>query len=107
MNMLNLRGRITKEGKIEAEISVEFPRGEVDIQLSVRAAVESWTDEEIQNILSPEVPRTTIQEMLAWLEANPPTEPWGDMRDDEDAGDYVHRMRRADIIQLDEPDEAL
>jgi len=53
------------------------------------------------------VPRTTIQEMLAWLEANPPTEPWGDMRDDEDAGDYVHRMRRADIIQLDEPDEAL
>ncbi len=103
MNILNLRGRITEDGKIEVDIPGEFPRGEVDIQLNSRAAVEPWTDEEIQNLLSPSTPRTTIQEMLAWREANPPTEPWGDIRDDEDASDYVHRMRREDTIQLDEP----
>lgn len=39
------------------------------------------------------LPRMTPAELVAWLDANPPTEPWGDLRDDEDAAEYVHRMR--------------
>lgn len=49
--------------------------------------------------------RMTFKELAAWLDANPPTEPWGDIRDDEDAGEYVHRMRRQGTISLDEPGE--
>ena len=49
--------------------------------------------------------RTTVKELAAWLGANPPEEPWGDLKDDEDAGDHVHRMRRQSTIWLDEPGE--
>jgi hypothetical protein len=49
--------------------------------------------------------RLTFKELAAWLDANPPDEPWGDLKDDEDAGDYVHRMRRQAAIWLDEPGE--
>jgi len=45
----------------------------------------------------------TFQELVAWLDTNPPEEPWGDLRDDEDAADYVHRMRRQSTVWLDEP----
>lgn len=38
--------------------------------------------------------RMSFKELADWLNANPPTEPWGDLKDDEDAGEYVHRMRR-------------
>ena len=47
----------------------------------------------------------TFKELAAWLNANPASEPWGDLRDDEDAGEYVHRMRRQSTIWLDEPGE--
>jgi hypothetical protein len=49
--------------------------------------------------------RMTFKELAAWLDANPPEEPWGDLKDDEDAGEYVHRMRRQSTIWLDEPGE--
>jgi hypothetical protein len=49
--------------------------------------------------------KMTFQELAVWLNENPPTEPWGDLKDDEDAGDYVHRMRRQGTIWLDEPGE--
>jgi hypothetical protein len=52
----------------------------------------TWTEQEIHELLNPKP--TTLAEAIAWLEANPPTEPWGDIRDDEDAAEYVHRMRR-------------
>ena len=29
--------------------------------------------------------RMTFKELAAWLDANPPEEPWGDLKDDEDA----------------------
>ena len=36
----------------------------------------------------------TFKELAAWLDANPAPEPWGDLREDEDAADHVRRMRR-------------
>jgi hypothetical protein len=42
-----------------------------------------------------DLPRMTPADLVAWLDANPPTEPWGDLRDDEDAAEYVHRMRHS------------
>ncbi len=39
--------------------------------------------------------KKSFAELAAWLEANPPEEPWGDLDADEDAADYVHRMRHA------------
>jgi hypothetical protein len=41
-----------------------------------------------------DVPPMTPAELVAWLEANPPSERWGDLRDDEDASEYIHRTRR-------------
>jgi len=50
--------------------------------------------------------KMTFKELADWLEAHPPEEPWGDLKDDEDAGEYVHRMRRQSTIWLDEPGES-
>lgn len=47
--------------------------------------------------------KPSFAELAAWLEDNPPEEPWGDIGEDEDAAEYVHRMRRQSTIQLDEP----
>jgi hypothetical protein len=52
----------------------------------------TWTDEELDKLMNPK--RITPAEAVAWLDANPPQEPWGDLGDDEDAGEYIHRMRR-------------
>ncbi len=73
------------------------PEGETDWEH------QPWTDDEIRELMTPK-PRTGA-EIAAWLEANPPAEPWGDLRDDEDAAEYVQRMRRQSTIQLDEPDD--
>jgi hypothetical protein len=63
----------------------------------------AWTDEEIRQLMARKsMPRA---EFIAWLDANPPEDPWGDLTDDEDAGAYVHRMRRQSTIWLDEPGE--
>jgi hypothetical protein len=48
----------------------------------------------------------TFEELAAWLNANPPEEAWGDLKDDEDAGEYVHRMRRQSTVWLEEPGES-
>jgi hypothetical protein len=50
--------------------------------------------------------KTSFAELAAWLESHPAEEPWGDLNDDEDAADYVHRMRRQTAIQLDDPGDA-
>jgi hypothetical protein len=61
----------------------------------------TWTDEEIRQFMTHEpLPRA---EFIAWLAVNPPDETWGDLQADEDAGDYVHRMRRQSAVWLDEP----
>ncbi|MBN1679159.1 MAG: hypothetical protein JW966_02630 [Anaerolineae bacterium] len=52
----------------------------------------------------PDSPTTkpSFAELADWLGTNPPEEPWGDINEDEDAADYVHRMRRQTTIQLDD-----
>lgn len=60
--------------------------------IAAESETPTWTDEEVQALLN--TPRRTPAEVLAWLAENPPTEPWGDLRDDEDAADHLHRMRR-------------
>lgn len=71
------------------------PEGEADWEH------QPWTDDELRELMTPK--RKTFKEMVEWLDSNPPTEPWGDLRDDEDAAEYVHRMRRQSMIQLEEP----
>lgn len=50
-----------------------------------------------------QLPKPTFAELAAWLDEHPPEEPWGDIEDDENAADYVHRMRRQTVVQLDDP----
>ncbi len=52
----------------------------------------AYTEDELRELMN--APRLTPAELFGWLEANPTSEPWGDLRDDEDAGEYVHQMRR-------------
>jgi hypothetical protein len=65
------------------------PKGEADS--AEEWEHQPWTDDEIRDMLTPQ--RKSFKEAAAWLEANPPTESWGDLQDDEDAAEYVHRMR--------------
>jgi hypothetical protein len=52
----------------------------------------TWTKEELQALKNQ--PAMTLAEVAEWLRSTPPPEPWGDLRDDEDAAEYIHRMRR-------------
>ena len=107
MVTLKLPGRITESGELEVELPKGLPAVDVTVSIDFPAEGESdwerqpWTDDEIQELMTPK--RKTFKEMVEWLDANPPTEPWGDLRDDEDAAEYVHRMRRQSTIQLEEP----
>lgn len=51
------------------------------------------------------LPKPTFADLAAWLEAHPPEEPWGDIEDNEDAADYVHRMRRQRCAMCTDNDE--
>lgn len=64
---------------------------------------QTWTDEEIQGLMNQKP--MSREDFVAWLDANPPTEPWGDLADDEDTGEYIHRMRRQSSVALDEPED--
>jgi hypothetical protein len=50
-----------------------------------------------------QLPKPTFAELAEWLNEHPPEEPWGDIEDNEDAAEYVHRMRRQTVVQLDDP----
>ncbi len=107
MTIVELKGRITRNGKLEVQLPEGLPAGEVTVRIEVRGEDwehQPWTEEEISEILKPK--RKTFRELLAWLNTNPPSEPWGDLRDDESAGDYIHRMRHETGITLGEPGEA-
>lgn len=90
---------------IEQREGAEQPASEETVRPTESTNWENqpWTDEEIRAWLTPR--RMSFKELAAWLETNPPKEPYGDLRDDEDAVDYVRRMRQQSTIQLDEPGE--
>jgi hypothetical protein len=102
MTTLELLGRITDEGELLVQLPAGLPAGAVIVRIDILADA-AWTDEEVQTRLTPQ--RKTFKELAAWLDANPPTEPYGDLRDDEDAVVYLHRKRRQAAISLDEPGE--
>jgi hypothetical protein len=58
--------------------------------------------EKLNARIAPPAPEMTPQEFVDWLNAAPPVEPWGDLDEEEDAAEYVHRMRRESAIRLDE-----
>lgn len=51
-----------------------------------------WTEAELLELMKPE-PKTGA-EIAAWLAAHPTPGQWGDLTDDDDVAEYVHRMRR-------------
>ncbi len=71
-------------------------------RLAQRATAESptWTEQEIDELMKPQ--RKTFTELIAWLDTNPPTESWGDLKDNETAAEYIQRMRRQNVIDLDD-----
>ena len=53
---------------------------------------QPWTDEELQEMMTPR--RKTMKEVMAWLDANPPTEEWGGMKPEDDPAEFIHNLRR-------------
>ncbi len=107
MTIVELKGRITKKGKLEVELPAGLPAGEVTVWIEVHdedREHQPWTEDEIRELIKPR--RKTFRELVIWLDNNPSSEPWGDLSDDESAADYIHRMRRESRITLDEPGEA-
>ncbi len=108
MTMLELQGQITEEGELIVRLPAGLPAGKVTVRIEVPAESpdwehQPWTENEIRSLMETKpMPR---QEFLAWLDSNPSPEPWGDLQDDEDAGDYIHRMRRQSTVWLEEPGE--
>jgi hypothetical protein len=105
MATLRLQGQITEEGELIVQLPSGLPAGRVIVQIEVtaEAADQSWTDDEIRKFMAAEP--MSREDFITWLDTHPAPEPWGDLRDDEDAGEYVHRMRRQSTIWLDEPGE--
>jgi len=76
----------------------------VTVRIEPSTSEVTWTDEEIAELLRPR--RKTIHEVIAWLEATPPTEEWGGMRPEDDAGEFIHNLRHRDQFRLEAPGES-
>jgi len=103
MTILELHGRITESGELEVQLPAGLPPGDVTVRVEVPNVAtdwehQSWTDEEIQELTARK--HKTFKELVDWLDANPPTEPWGGLQDDEDAADYIHRIRHQTSFNL-------
>lgn len=94
--------RIRKLNPVQQQKVLAFVHGLEQPEAQANWEQQPWTDDEIQQLTKPK--RKSFKEMVEWLEANPPTEPWGDLRDDEDVAEYVHRMRRQSTLQLEDPE---
>lgn len=73
------------------------------LNLESNSEDQAWTDEEIKVLMTPK--RKTMIEVMAWLDANPPTEEWGGMQPEDDAADYIHNMRQQNDLKLEDPSE--
>lgn len=85
MTTLELPGRITERGDLELRLPKGLPAGEVTVRIEVPDdsstwEQQPWIDEEIRDMLKPQ--RSTFKQLVKWLDANPPTEPWGGLRED-------------------------
>ena len=66
------------------------------------------TNEKITELIHSELQRLTAAspmnrvQFIEWLESTPIPEPWGNLEDSLDAGDYVHELRRQTATSLDE-----
>ena len=90
---IELHGRITEFGTLEVTLPKGIAPGDVTVWIKRSAPDVAWTDEEIQAIK--DAAPKTFRELAAWLRTAPPTEPWGGLRDDEDAAEYIHNLRHA------------
>lgn len=109
MTTLDLHGRITENGSLEVQLPAGLPPGEVTVHIDLPSAAsdweeQPWTDKELQELLHPKP--SSFAQLLAWLDTNLPTQPWTDLKDDEDAAEYVHKLRRQSSFTLDEPDSS-
>ncbi|MBX3081095.1 MAG: hypothetical protein KF716_05635 [Anaerolineae bacterium] len=62
---------------------------------------QPWTDEELQEMMTPR--RKTMKEVMAWLDANPPTEEWGGMKPEDDPAEFIHNLRSQRSTVLPDP----
>jgi hypothetical protein len=66
------------------------------------------TNDKIVELINTELERITAvpamdrAAFIRWLEETPIPEPWGDLEESQDAGEYVHEMRRRGIERLEE-----
>jgi len=109
MTTLELHGRITETGNLEVQLPAGLPPGGVTVHIDLPSTPadwdqQPWTDEEIQDLLHPEP--SSFAQLVAWLDTNPPTQPWADLKDDEDAAEYVHNLRRQSRFTPDEPGQS-
>lgn len=65
---------------------------------------QPWTDEELEEMMKPK--RKTMKELMAWLDAHPPTEEWDGMKPEDDPAEFVHNLRRQSRISLEDPRES-
>jgi hypothetical protein len=66
MVAIQISGRITPSGKLEAELPPGLPPGDVEIIVQIPIE-ETWTDEELEEILRPVAPMTGSQIVEAGL----------------------------------------
>lgn len=89
---IRLHGRITETGKLEVDdLPPGLPVGDVVIDIMLNDT-SGWIP-----------PTTTPAEVIRYLEENPPGK-YGDIGDDEDAIDYLRRIRNQKIWWTPEDD---
>ena len=85
MTMIELVGQINDAGKLEVELPAGLPVGQVHVTLELSTEGETWTPEELDELLRPVKPMTGremseagllggwgdqgITDSVAWLEA--------------------------------------
>ena len=78
MATIEIMGRITEDGKLEAELPAGLPAGEV--QITVEIPEPTWTEEELKELLR--IEPLSGAEIVALLDSGElSTDAWDDPRD--------------------------
>ena len=78
MTIIEITGRITEDGKLEADLPTGLPSGEV--QITVEIPEQDWTDAEIQELLRTE-PLSGAEIVARLRSGELSTDAWDDPRD--------------------------